>query len=178
MSARSALSVFRVSYTRVGWALALLLLATRAIGADTLQPVKADGATELTLGLPSANTIHVTIRQAKVGGTSPNKDALLWGGDVGQPPETVLSSIQIQNGSGEAIPIPLSAYGDLGDVKWASLNSTKEGYSLSLHGGETATSYDAELRFAKGLLRTRVVRLREFPEQRWEKATYSFTTGN
>jgi hypothetical protein len=179
MSARSAVSVSRVSRSRLGWVLVLFLdlLTSSAIGADTLQPIRADGATELTIGLPSANPIHVTIWQARMGVGAPYKDPVLWGGDVGQPPPTVLSSIQILNGS-EAIPIPLSAYGDLGDVRWASINSTREGYRLSLHGGETATSYDAELNFAKGVLKTRVVRLREFPQQRWEKTTYSFTTGN
>jgi hypothetical protein len=179
MSACSALSVWRFFHRGRGWTLGVLLglVTTSAINADALQPVRSDGGTELTFRTSAGNLVQVTVWQSKLAEASPYKNALLWGGDVGQPPQTVLSAIQVKSGD-ETISIPLSAYGDLGNVKWASLNPTKEGYSLSLHGGETATAYDAELSIAKGFLKTRVVRLREFPKQRWEKTTYSFTTGN
>lgn len=179
MSTRSTLNVFRRSRQRFSWVMALFLgfAGTGAISADSLQPVSLEGTTDLTLTMSSGHVIHTSIRQTNVGGALPYKDALLWGGDMGHPPQTALSAINVEDG-GSQIPIPLSAYSDLGDVKWASLKLTKNGYSLHLHGGETGTAYDAELSFAHGLLQTRVVRLREFPDQRWEKTGYSFTTGN
>jgi hypothetical protein len=65
----------------------------------------------------------VEILQAKLDPSSPYKDALFWGGDVGEPPQTVLTSIQILQNK-KAVFVTLSAYSDLGDVKFASLEPT------------------------------------------------------
>ncbi len=97
----------------------------------------------------------------------------MWGGDVGEPPETVLTLIQVSQNK-KPVFVRLSAYGDLGDVKFASLEPTKEGFALHLHGGNTATSYDATFSFSHGYLNTRTVRGREFPDEAWEKTRYSF----
>ncbi|MEA3197013.1 MAG: hypothetical protein QOF32_1065, partial [Gammaproteobacteria bacterium] len=74
---------------------------------------------------------------------------------------------------GDTIFVPLSAYSDLGDVKSASLDPTTHGFTLNLHGGNTATSYDATLIFDQERLMSRTVTLREFPERR-ERDSYSF----
>jgi len=149
------------------------LIVTGAAGSDELHAVTAEGHTELTLVRPSGSAVRVVLSQTKLGDSYPYKDALLWGGDVGELPRTVLISIQVKDGD-EIIFVPLSAYGDLGDVKWVSLDRTAKGYVLHLHGGDTAASYDAALTFDRGYLVSRTVALREFREQRWEKTSYSF----
>lgn len=149
------------------------LVATVADAAETLSPIKSEGTTELTYKARSGNILRVQIWQAKLDPSFPYKDALLWGGDVDQLPQTFLSSIQIVHNK-KAVFIPISAYGDLGDVKFASLEPTKDGFTLHLHGGNTATEYDVNMRFQHGYLRSRSVALRELPEERWEKTSYSF----
>jgi hypothetical protein len=149
------------------------LVTTVAGAAETLSTIKSEGSTELTYKAPSGNILRVEIWQTKWDLSFPYKSALLWGGDVGEPVQFVLSSIQISQNE-RAVFVPLSAYSDLGDVKFASLEPTNEGFVLHLHGGNTATSYDVAFIFSHGYLRTRTVRLRELPNERWEKTRYSF----
>jgi hypothetical protein len=120
-------------------AVVLLLIGkpTGATVAETLSAIKSEGTTELTYKAPSRNIIRVEISQVKIESSFPSKDALLWGGDVGEPPETVLTLIQVSQNK-KPVFVRLSAYSDLGDVKFASLEPTKEGFALHLHGGNTA----------------------------------------
>jgi hypothetical protein len=150
-----------------------LCLAMGVVAADALQAVQSEGNTTVALKLSSGGEVRVTLKQEKAGDSYPYKDALLWGGDVGEPPRFLLTSIRILNGS-DTIFLPLSAYGDLGDVKLASVDRTTHGFTLSLHGGEASAAYDATLSFSQGYLVSRIVALREFPDQRRERASYSF----
>jgi hypothetical protein len=156
-------------------AMVLLLVGkpTGATAAESLSAIKSEGSTELTYRAPSGNILRVEIWQTKLDSSFPYKDALLWGGDVGEPPQTVLTLIQVSQDK-KPVFVRLSAYSDLGDVKFASLEPTKEGFALHLHGGNTAASYDATFSFSHGYLSTRTVRGREFPDEAWEKTRYSF----
>lgn len=149
--------------------LALPVLGAQA--AEPLQAVNPDGPTKLILKGPAAS---VTLWIKKLSSAFPYKNALLWGGDVGELPEDVVSAVQVQAARVGEIFVPLSAYADLGDVKFASLEPTAYGFILRLHGGETATSYDAELVFRNAFLVSRAVTLRENPQESREETTYSF----
>jgi hypothetical protein len=152
------------------------LVTTIVMGTESLHAIKSQGSTELTLSAAGGHTVRVSIGQMNLGADYPYRDALLWGGDVGEPPQTALSTLQVKENN-EVIFVPLSAYSDLGNVKTGSLDATKEGFTLNLHGGDTAASYDATLSFEHGYLRSRTVSLREFPAQRREKTSYSFPKG-
>jgi hypothetical protein len=160
-------------------AVVLLLIGkpTGATAAETLSAIKSEGITELTCKTPNGNTVQVEISQAKLDLSSfPYRDALFWGGDVDELPQTVLTSIHITQNR-KALFVPLSVYSDLGDVKFASVEPTKAGFTLHVHGGGTATGYDATVSFSQGFLKTRTVRNREFPNESWEKTQYSFAMG-
>ena len=152
---------------------ASLCLVMAAVGADAVQPVKSEGNTSLRLQLATGGEVTVTMTQIKVAGSYPYKDAYMWGGDVGEPPPFALASVQVVS-EGETVPLPLSAYADLGDVRFASVDKAAHGFTLSLHGGDAGAAYDATLSFSQGNLASRVVSLREFPEQRQDKTRYSF----
>ena len=157
-------------------AVVLLLIGnpTGATAAETLVAIKSEGITELTCKTPNGNTVQIEISQAKLDLSSfLCKYALLWDGDVNELPQTVLTSIHITQNR-KALFVPLSVYSDLGDVKLASVEPTKEGSAVHVHGGGTATGYDATFSFSKGFLKTRTVRNREFPDESWEKTKYSF----
>jgi len=113
----------------------------------------------------------------KTGESAPYKGALLWGGDIDVIPTYVLSSVAVHERD-ESIFVPMSAYGDLGDVKFGSVEATKGGFVIKLHGGGTATGYDATLTFHRGYLVSRAVRSREFPNERNEVTTYAFPKGS
>jgi hypothetical protein len=99
--------------------------------------------------------VQIEISQAKLDLSSfPYKGALLWGGDVDELPQTVLTSIHITQNR-KAVFVPLSAYSDMGN-------------------GGTASGYDATFSFSHGFLKTRTVRNREFPDETWEETRYSF----
>jgi len=140
---------------------------------ETLHPVKMEGVTELALKRRDGSAIIVSLVQAKIGDSYPYKDALLWGGDVGQLPKTILTAISVQDRR-EKITVPLSAYSDLGDVKSASVQGLAQGFTVSVHGGDTAGAYDALLRFSHGRISERIVSSREFPDQAVERTHYSF----
>jgi hypothetical protein len=142
-------------------------------GAEITQVINQVGRTELKSTTSGSDIVRISLTQIKVGDSFPYKNALLWGGDIDKLPEVVLSSVEIQEGK-EPVFVPLSAYSDLGDVKLASLSASRQGFVLNLHGGNTASGYDAILVFRRGYLVSRTVRLREFPEERLDKTTYSF----
>lgn len=143
------------------------------IAHDVLHALNPTGSTEFSFNDVSGGPITVTVTQLKLDSSYPYRNALLWGGDIGRLPQSVVSAIQIQKGK-ETIFVPLSACGDLGDVKSVSFNPIARGFRVSLHGGNTAASYDATLFFEGGVLRRRDVRVRELPDERWEKTIYAF----
>jgi hypothetical protein len=135
------------------------------------QSVKADARTDLTLTRSGMKPVRVTLWSSRIENTFPYRDAILWGGDVDLLPQQLMVSMEVHDGD-QMIFIPLSAYGDLGDVKLATAAQGARGFSLTLHGGAAATEYDAQLRFAGGYLVNRTVTLREFP-QAGEQTNYS-----
>ena len=161
-------------------ALCLLLfffLVPPAFAGDVLHALKAVGSTELSFKDMTGGLIRVTITQSQLDSSYPYRGPLLWGGDTQALPQRVVSSIKIQKDN-KGMFVPLSAYADLGDAMSVSFDSIKDGFRVSLHGGNTATSYDATLFFERGFLRRREVRLRELPDDRWEKTTYAFPGNN
>jgi hypothetical protein len=151
------------------------LLTVAASASEPLHLINAKGSTELTFKTVKGSAVRVTVEQTKLETSYPYKGALLWGGDVGSLPQTILSAIEI-NADKKTIFIPLSAYSDLGDVKAASFATTPQGFVLNFHGGHTAASYDATLTFSMDYLVSRIVALREFPDERRERTTYKFPT--
>lgn len=147
------------------------LLLPPVFAHDVLHAIKPVGSTELSFNDARSGLIRVTILQSGLGDSYPYLDALLWGGDVHALPQHFVSEIQIQSNN-KPIFIPLSAYSDLGDVMSVSFGSSTRGFRVSLHGSDTARSYDATLYFERGLLIRREARLRELPDERWEKTTY------
>jgi hypothetical protein len=160
-------------FLRVLSVLFLPTLVSTAFAGDVLQAVNAAGTTEFSFKDVSGAPITVTVTQLRVDSSYPYHNALLWGGDIGELPQSVVSEVRVLKG-GKTIFVPMSAYGDLGDVKSLSFDSIKRGFRVSLHGGNTAASYDATLFFEGGVLTRREVRVRELPDERWEKTTYSF----
>lgn len=155
---------------------ALTLSATVLVSAAAtgpLQTVAAQGPTELKAIRVQGQLVRVLISQGPVSDSVPSKSALVWGGDVGRQPKTVVTSLQVACDNVPVV-VPLSAYNDLGDVKFASLAPVSSGFVLNIHGGSTAAAYDAQLTLSCAHLISRSVQHREFPEQRWERTQYSF----
>ncbi len=152
-------------------------MVTAVIGGAPGEVINPAGKTELSLRKSSSDVVQVSITQMKTSAAAPYQGALLWGGDVDEIPATILSSMVVHERE-ESIFVPLSAYVDLGDVKLGSMDATTGGFLITLHGGGTATGYDATFTFNRGYLVRRTVRSREFPKERTEVTTYSFPQGN
>jgi len=169
----------KVSKAAIGWFLSVFFaltlfccLFTSSVSAgDVLHSVNPTGRTEFSFKDASGAPIAVSLTLLQLDNSYPYRDALLWGGDVGQLPRSVVTGMQIQKNN-KTIFIPLSAYSDLGDVKFVSFGAMPHGFRVSLHGGNTATSYDATLFFDGLALIRREVRLRELPEESWERTLY------
>jgi hypothetical protein len=97
-----------------------------ATTAETLSAIKPEGTTELAYKAPGGNIIRVEISQAKIESSFPYKDELLWGGDVGELPETVLTLIQVSQNK-KPVFVRLSAYSDLGTLSSPLSNRLKRG---------------------------------------------------
>jgi hypothetical protein len=129
---------------------------------------------ELSLTHPE---VQVTLETIKIPNDFVYKDALFWGGDTGILPGSVVSAIRVRQNSRKLF-VPMSAYSDLGDVHSAALLPSPRGFILNLYGGETATEYKAQLRFASGYLLSRVVSSSGFPQNAREETRYSFPKDN
>ena len=149
------------------------LLASPTFARDVLHALNPAGATEVSFKDASGHLIVVTVTESKLDSSYLYHNAILWGGDVGVLPQSVVSELRIRMDQ-KLIFVPLSAFGDLGDVMSVSFSSIARGFRVSFHGGNTAASYDATLLFERGVLLRREVRLRELPDERWEKARYGF----
>jgi hypothetical protein len=153
---------------------AATFVGTSAIAREQSRPLSADGTTELVLSEPAGRpAVRVVVTQSKLESSFPYKAALEWGGDDDVPPRHVLTSILVQEGALK-VWVPLSAFGDLGNAKSASLTHTPKGFLLSIHGGDTASAYDAKLVFFHRNLTERTVALREMPNDRQETTKYKF----
>jgi hypothetical protein len=114
-------------------------------------------------------------------GSCRNPESWVWGSDQ-ECPEQFVSSVAVTWAS-RPIFVPASAYLDLASVRSATINPSKNGFTITLKGGDAATSYSAVLQFAGnplgtgGFLAGRVVRSGEFPEDAWEETTYHFHGG-
>lgn len=75
-----------------------------------------------------------------------------WGG-----PHHMISTFEMRIGTA-FVPLFRSAYADLGEVRWIELTPAKDGFSLTLHGGEGGQAYTAKLRFRHGQLTEREIR--------------------
>jgi hypothetical protein len=162
------------AYLRLAFAFIWLVTVTAgAYSAQTLQKINQSGCTKLELSVKNEKPVNAEICSAQVTEAYPYKGAFLWGGDVGELPGSVVISIHVF-ADDKNILVPLSAYSDLGDVHYASLEASDKGFSLNLHGGETATGYDAKLEFENGHLVSRDIESREFPQQVKETTKYLF----
>ena len=153
--------------------LVLTLVASWTAGAgpaDRRHAVRPQGSVDMSLTQPD---VQVTLETIKIPNDFVYKDALLWGGDTGFLPASVVSAIRVRQGARKLF-VPMSAYSDLGDVHSAALLPDPSGFILNLYGGETATTYKAQLRFANGYLLSRVVSSGEFPQNAREETRYSF----
>src|ERR1700723_3212169 len=116
---RNSSQTFRVAVGRcLVQLLCLGFITTVSSATDALTTVKSEGSTELTYKAPSGNIVRIEISQSKLDLSSfLYQDALLWGGDVGQLPHTILSLIQIsQNRKTVFVRFQLIA-------TWGTLNS-------------------------------------------------------
>lgn len=78
--------------------------------------------------------------------------------------------------AGHAVFIPRKALWDLRNVRRVYVSIPKGNkYQLLVHvlGGDAGASYSAQFLVNRGFLKERVVRHGEFPEETWERTTYS-----
>jgi hypothetical protein len=163
----------------LSWTLIAWLATVGASAAKIQQMADTDGGIDLTMTRPGKTPIRVILRQIKAEGalpykavgTFPHLHPWVWGGDETELPRLLVSSIEIYEGD-ELITLPLSAYGDLGDVHWAYLEPTAKGFTLELSGGDAAGGYSAVFRFDGDHRLRRMVDSGEFPEKVWEKTSY------
>lgn len=155
----------------------LSLLVAEAGCLLAAQPAKADLQAE---GRTADGTpVRVVILTTGYTASIPYQgDGLWWGTERGTdrtPLKAMVADVQVWVGK-DKLFVPFSAYSDLANVRDLSIEAAELGFRLLLSGGETATSYRAELVFDKQRIKSRKVWSPLFPDERWEKTTYSFIT--
>lgn len=96
-----------------------------------------------------------------------------WWGTEDSLPRTIISELSVTV-DGRPTFVPLSSYADLADPREVQIQEQPSGFDVVISGSDAAGSYSAVLTFEDNALRQRLVRSGEFPDQRWEKTTYSF----
>jgi hypothetical protein len=161
----------------VRWGIILLayfwLTQATAVAAEPMQSVKSTGYTQLTLRISNKNLVQVGLKQTTMDKDYPYEADLLWGFFTDTSSNYLLTSISIQD-DGQSIEVPLSAYADLANVRFASIVPLPHGFCLNIYGGDTGTAYTAKLTFGSGVTLSRTIYDNEFPDQVNEKTSYSF----
>lgn len=102
----------------------------------------------------------------------------VWWGAEFVLPKTITKNI-IVTLDGNKSWIRFSAYSDLVNLKSAKLTVFKNGFQISIDGGESSTHYIANLNFDnEGFLISRKVYSPKFPDEVWEETRYSFIRRN
>ncbi|MFZ1082882.1 MAG: hypothetical protein WAO19_13270 [Candidatus Kryptoniota bacterium] len=127
------------------------------------------GRHELTFGEAQKTLVSCVINVVQY------SDSMLYNrrwGNYGRKPETVIAGMEISVDS-RSIRVPLSAYADLSNARSARLEKSTSGYRLVILGGDGIASYDVAIDLSASQVLQRIVRSGEFPEDDWEKTTYS-----
>ena len=109
-----------------------------------------------------------------------NPEGWMWGSEQ-ECPRKMISTLTVKMDK-KVIFVPVSAYGDLANVRSISIKPIRGGFEVDFAGGDAATSYHSALQFERGstpeltVLRTRIVRSGEFPDEAWEETRYHFNT--
>lgn len=161
----------------INMVLLLAWLGSVCAHADDVKFTK--GQVQLNGTLSDGKPLQVAISTLKVSDAFPYKDVEVWGGDKTFPAKVLISSFEVRV-NGEVIPISLAAYADLGKPYSGSISNTKNGFTVTLTGGDAGVGYRVIFTFEKldgsmHLHQRRVTSL-EFPGQRWEETTYSYVT--
>ena len=135
-----------------------------------------NGKAQLKVKFSNSHIIDVEISTSIVGPTLPFAGSFEWGGDEVFHPKDFISSFKV-NVDNEVVPVPLSAFIDLGNPYKISIQETDKGFEVTIIGGDAAVGYRSIYSFEKldgdiFLRRRKVVHL-EFPEESWEETTYS-----
>ncbi len=106
----------------------------------------------------------------------PYAHSFVWGGNNGGRPRTIITSIDVYEGSNQEpvhMAVPLSAYADLGTPRIAKVTTTgSRAFQLKILGGDAASAYTAVLDLKDDRLVHRTVTYGEFPEALSEETTY------
>lgn len=153
--------------------IAWLIVGSSCFAADTkFSNGRAAFESKLTTGQVVKALIQTSVLEAK----SPIAGSFEWGGDETFHPKAYISSFRVII-DGNAVPVSLSAYEDLGDPYDVSFQEIGDAFQLSVRGGDAGVAYKATYIFKKIdgeiVLRSRKVVLLEFPDQAWEETTYS-----
>lgn len=152
----------------------LMLLVTLQAFAQTSADVKA--ADSATLG---NQDIKLTMRFENFTPTDSCLSASFWRWGAEQScPMRKIGSIKISF-KGRSVFIPYSAFADLGNPKTIGLRQEAKGsnYTITIHGGDAATSYECVLKIKGSVLQEKHVMSGEFPDKAWEKTSYRFNFG-
>lgn len=118
--------------------------------------------------------IRIIVSTTKYFSNYPYQTGLLWGViDEDEKPFSVISNIEISI-KNRKLFVPLSAYSDLANPYEILLRTDQNSFTLIIDGGDTGTSYFAELYFVNSEIKHRKVYHKEFPDEVWEKTEYSF----
>lgn len=107
--------------------------------------------------------------------SSPCSNLNIWWGSEKRCPSRKIGRLELLYMGKRAI-IPYSAISALSEPNKLVLREDMEGdvYNIIIQGGDAAESYECLLKVEKGILISRRVWSREFPQRAWEETLYRF----
>jgi len=146
------------------------------VSLDQVRAGGLEGGQKFSKSIGNAE-VTVVVR-TREGGICLNPKGWVWGSNQ-ECPQKVIATLAVKVDK-KTIFVPVSAYGDLADLRSIAIKPTRNGFEVDIIGGDAGTSYDAILQFDRGstagltVLRTRIVRSGEFPDDAWEETRYHF----
>jgi hypothetical protein len=154
--------------------LAFALAASTLSHAQTaeIKPVKVNGETRVALGtavvVVRTKEIQEPKGESKAESSEENRISACTGGRV---PCLLTYSLQIMVDD-KVIWIPYSSYADLGDMGSLTLQRFRQGYRLTIYGGDASVAYVAKLDFNRRRVLDRVIAPGEDSTQPSERTMY------
>lgn len=138
----------------------LLCLASANLNAEVLaQEINIKGIKWSVVGKTTTDSIPKA-----------HKDGIWWGVEFSEP-ISVIDRLEIKKGDTK-IPVRLSAYADLANVKKIEIKKQGKMIVVQIQGGDAAGAFVAEIMIKNDKVVERTVRNAEFPERVLERDIY------
>lgn len=133
--------------------------------------------TEINKVLSKGESLKVIIYVSELPQNFSYPNTARWG-RMERTSENKIENLEVMV-NGKSSWVSFSAFSDLFNVRESEVIILEEGFQIFIVGGQSSALYEAHINFDNmGVLKSRIVKGSSFPNEAWEKTTYSYIKHN